>query len=493
MENAQPAHGGPRPPLERVATGVRGLDTVLRGGIPHGSLVLVVGTPGTGKTTLGNQLAYLQAAKGQRAVFTTTMVESHDRMLAHLGGFGFFDPAQVGDGVAYLNVLDALREGTEALGSALRHIVQDEGASLLVMDGTAVIRELAASSLDFRELANQLQAQSVFLGCTTVLLVNRDADVIGDIAAHVDGLITLRQEREGARHVRTLEVVKLRGAHHLGGRHEFAIGPDGIAVFPRLEAGVTLEEREETPPDERVGFGLPALDAMVGGGLLPGSSTLLMGTPGAGKTLTGLHLLVAGAQRGERGLLAGFHERPGRLVRAAASIGLDLASHVESGRIRILWRPPLELSPDAWAWQLLAAVREHRPTRLVVDALTDVERRIADPSRAPDVVAALTGELRSAGVTSLFTAELDTLVGPELRVPLPAISVAMDTLLLLRNSELRSRLQRLVSVLKMRESAFDPAIRSFTIGDQGLAIGEPFTGVAALLTGIPSPVRTEDV
>jgi circadian clock protein KaiC len=143
---------------------------------------------------------------------------------------------------------------------------------------------------------------------------------------------------------------------------------------------------------------------MLGGGLLPGSSTLLMGTPGAGKTLTGLHLVVAGARRGERGLVAGFHESPDRLIRTATGIGLDLGRHVASGLVRILWRPPLELSPDAWVWELLAAVEEHRPTRLVVDALTDVERRIPGPDRPPDFVAALTGALRTAGVTTLVNA-----------------------------------------------------------------------------------------
>ena len=226
---------------------------------------------------------------------------------------------------------------------------------------------------------------------------------------------------------------------------------------------------------------------MLGGGLPPGSSTLLMGTPGAGKTLTGLHLVVAGAQRGEPGLIAGFHEGPERLARTAAGIGLDLGSHVASGLVRILWRAPLELSPDAWAWALLAAVAEHRPRRLLVDALTDVERRIPGQGRPADFVAALTGALRAAGVTALFNAELSTLVGPELRIPLPAVSVALDALVLLRYFEQGSRLQRLVSVLKMRESAFDPTIRELVIGDQGIAVGGPFVGAGALLTGGPVP------
>jgi circadian clock protein KaiC len=349
-----------------------------------------------------------------------------------------------------------------------------------------VVADLA-SRLDFRRLTNLLQAQSAILGCTTVLLINRDPDEIGDVATHADGLIDVRQELIGSRRVRTLQVVKLRGANHLGGRHEFTIGPDGITVFPRLEAALGDTDHGAEPDETRIGTGVPSLDAMLGGGLLPGSSTLLMGTPGAGKTLTGLHLVVAGARRGERGLIAGFHERPQRLIRAAARIGLDLAGAVDSGLVRILWRPPLELSPDAWAWALLDVVAEHRPTRLIVDAITDIERRIPGPDRPPDFIAALTSELRGAGVTALFNAELSTLIGPELRVPLPAVSVALDNMILLRYVELHARLERLISILKVRESAFDPAIRGFVISDQGIAIGEPVSGAAALLTGAPIP------
>ena len=259
-------------------------------------------------------------------------------------------------------------------------------------------------------------------------------------------------------------------------------------LFPRLEAALADAPAPAEPTGARLGFGLAALDAMLGGGLLPGSSTLLMGTPGAGKTLTGLHLVVEGARRGERGLVAGFHESPERLIRTAAGVGLDLGSHVAGGLVRILWRPPLELAPDAWAWEVLAAVAEHRPGRLVVDALTDVERRIPGPDRPPDFVAALAGALRAAGVTALFNAELGTLVGSELRVPLPAVSAALDNLVLLRYFEWGSQVQRLVSVLKARETAFDPTIRDFVIGERGIAVGGPFAGAAALLTGAAAHV-----
>jgi circadian clock protein KaiC len=475
-------NGSRTPPrLAQLPTGVPGLDTVLHGGIPIGSVVLVAGTPGTGKTTLGNQLAHVHAAAGGTAVFATAMAETHDRMLAHLAGFGFFDDRLVGRGVKYLNVLTEVREGIDALGSALLRIVREHQATLVVLDGTTVVADLT-SLLDFRQLVNRLQAQSALLGCTTVLLINRDLNEMSDVATAADGLIELRQELIGSRRARTLQVVKLRGVNHLGGYHEFVIGAGGIVVFPRLEAVRSDGEPPDDLEGERLGFGVPTLDAMLGGGLLPGSSTLLLGTPGAGKTLTGLHFLVEGARRGERGFIAGFHESPRRLIRAAARVGLDIGPFVERGLIRILWRPPLELSADAWAWDLLTAVAADQPVRLVVDAITDVERGLARSDRAPGFVAAFVEALRRAGVTVLVNAELGTLAGPELPVPLPAITTVLDTLILLRSFESGAQLHRLVSVLKERESAFDPVSRSFTIGEQGIAMGERHPGVPVLTT-----------
>jgi circadian clock protein KaiC len=284
-------------------------------------------------------------------------------------------------------------------------------------------------------------------------------------------------------------VAKLRGVGHLTGRHEFAITAEGIVVSPRLEAVVSPHAATGDPRTDRVSIGVPGLDAMLGGGLPAGSSTLLIGNPGAGKTLIGLQFIVAGAERGERGLIAGFHEPPPRLVATAAAIGLDLGRHLDAGLVRILWQLPIDLMPDAWAHTLLATVEEHRPARLFVDSLPDVQQHIRPADRLSDFVTALVTTLRAEGVTSLFAAELDTLVGPELRLPIPTISAAMDNGILLRHVELESRLHRLVSIIKMRQSAADPVIREYVITDQGITVGEPFSRATALLTGSAVPVR----
>ena len=487
-----PEEGLPVDPvrLAPVATGVAGLDRILRGGIPAGSVVLLAGSPGTGKTTLGSQIAFRYAASGGKTVFATVMAESHDRMLMNLSEFEFFDRALAGTRIQYLSLLPALEEaGLDGFLAATRGFMREHDATLLVIDGTTVIEDFAASPIDYRRFIHRLQVQSMLLGWTTLLLTNRRSELLDEIATHVDGLIHMQREPVGARVVRTIEVAKLRGTNHLTGRHEFMITPAGVDVCPRLEAAFADSPPPAEAPGERLSFGVPSLDQMLGGGLLPGSSTLLLGTPGAGKTIMGLHFVTAGAERGERTLIAGLQEAPDRLVATAAGIGLDLRRHVDAGRVRIQWRQPLELSPDAWAWQLLTAVEEHRPTRVLVDTVTDVQRRMFLPERFADFMTALANELRTAGATTLLAAELDTVIGPELSVPIPAVSALLDNAIVLRHFELDSRLQRLISLLKIRQSGFDPTIRAFVIGDKGITVGDVFSGAAALLTGVPVPVR----
>lgn len=471
----------------QLATGVPGLDEVLGGGLPVGRTCLVAGPPGAGKTTLANQLAFGHAAAGGRAVVVTLLAEAHDVMVANLRSFRFFDPVLAGERVTYLSLLNEIeRSGLEGVGDALRRAMRESGATLLVVDGAVVSDGPGPATLDLRRFAQRLQTQAAFLGFTVVLTTVDDAAELRALGAHVDGVVVLTHERVDSRRVRKLEVSKLRGGWHLTGAHEFTISEAGVAVHPRLESLVG-GERSAEDPGGGLRTGVPGLDAMLGGALMPLSSTLLLGTPGAGKTLVGLAFLAEGASQGERGLLVGFHESEADLVSTAAGIGLDLAPHLAAGRLRVLRDSPLEISVDAWAWRLLAVVSEHRPRRVFIDAVTDVARIIASPQRLPGFVTALTNELRMRGVTALIAAEIDAYADDQLSVPVPAASAVMDNGILLRQIELRSEIHRMVSILKARQTRTDPAIREFTIDEKGITVSRPFAATSGLLTGRAVP------
>lgn len=477
------------PELRRLPTRVPGLDTVLGGGLMVGDAYLIAGEPGTGKTTLGNQMAFAHAAAGGTVIFATILTESHDRMLAHLHGFQFADHSLVGERIHYLSLLNALEEaGFDALMQMIFTTVRTQRASLLIIDGTGAARMLAGSDFDYARFMHGLQARTALLGCTSILLASeREADAA---ATHVDGVFQISNEPTKARDARWLRVIKLRGSDYLNGRHEFAIGPSGIVVFPRLEAARSNMEPAWHEPENRLTFGIPGLDAMLAGGLQESSATLILGTPGAGKTLLGLHFLAEGARKGERGLIASFNETQSALASTADRAGMELGQHFDSGRVRVAWRAPLELAPDEWAWQILAVVEEHRSRRLVIDAFSDLVSLFAIPERKSVFAPALANQLRDRGVTTLFLLELDALVGPVLTIPVQNLSATMDNGILLRTVEVGSSLRRMVSVVKERQTGFDPTIREIVIGPHGIEVKDPFDA-NALLTGsaVPSPDR----
>lgn len=478
--------------LARLPTGISGFDAITGGGLPVRRTCLITGVPGAGKTTFGNHLAFAYAASGGQVIVATLLTESHDMLLENLQGFAFFDPALVGDRIRYLSVLTPLMErGPDAMIETLRQEVRTANATLLVIDGTALDDDLALSDVDLRRLAQRLETQSSMLGCTTVLLTATSDNRVHPLWARVNGVVLLTNRLVGSQRVRGVEVVKLRGAHSVNGLHEFAITEAGITVFPRLEALVGASRLAQSA-EHGLGTGVPGLDAMLGGGLMPRSSTLVMGTPGSGKTILGLHFLMEGADRGEPGLLAGFHETADELATTAERIGLDLRRHIDSGLIRVLWNAPLELSADDWAWQVLHEVAQQAPSRTYIDAMTDVHRIITAAERMPLFVTALVNELRNRGTTVLIAAEIDEYADDTLSIPIPAASAAMDNCILLRHVEIRGEWRRVVGVPKVRQAVTDSSIRDVQITDSGMTIAHPILAAADLLTGRATPVSEPD-
>jgi circadian clock protein KaiC len=226
-----------------------------------------------------------------------------------------------------------------------------------------------------------------------------------------------------------------------------------------------------------------ALDEMVGGGLRTGSTTLVLGPTGTGKTLLGLSFLAAGMRQGDRAIYAGFYEAPPRVVAGGNNIGLQLRRHVDAGLLHIDWQAPVEVSLDLWGHRVLAAVHEHRPTRLFLDGFNALQDSAAYPARLSAFLTAFLNELRSLGVTTFMSVEVHPIVGPGVDVPVSGISPMVENTILLRYVEVRSHLFRLIAVLKVRGSEHQTAMREFRITSRGLEVAATFESAEAILTG----------
>ncbi|MGY2049430.1 RAD55 family ATPase [Methylobacterium sp. JK268] len=461
--------------LERVPTGIAGLDEILGGGLFEGGVYIVQGTPGSGKTIFANQVCFTHAAAaGGRVLYVTLLAESHARMLAHIAGLSFFDAAAIPDRLTYLSAFRILQEeGLAGLLSLLRREAGEREASLLVLDGVMAAEESADSTFAFKKFIHELQTQAAASGATVLLLTSAGSGAEMVAAEHtmVDGLIELSSRLCGRRAERDLEVRKFRGSGFLRGRHVFRITDAGVAVFPRTEARLREPSRRDHVQGPKASLGVPALDRMLDGGLPPHSTTLLAGPCGIGKTTLGLQFLGAAD---EPGLLVGFHESAAALATKAAVLGLPAAEPLAAGAIRVMWQPTTEGLIDEVCERLLADVRNRGVRRVFLDGLDAMGRLAEDEDRIIRIVAALTAELRALDVTSIVTMETD-LTGHVAGLPLSGVSLRgasaiTENILLMRFVEQRSLLHRMVSVIKARDSAIDQRLRCFSIRPGGLAV-----------------------
>ncbi|HEX2922447.1 MAG TPA: ATPase domain-containing protein, partial [Chloroflexota bacterium] len=367
-----------------------------------------------------------------------------------------------------------------------RMLALEHRATLVCIDGISTLKSAAPSPLDFRRFIFDLNAHLRSLGATTIMLgpwVEWEASE--PELAVAEGIMTTGLVTGDRRAERYLEVMKLRGSGYLTGRHSMVIGDDGITLFPRLETTLVAEGIAQPPAVwTRVGTGSDGLDQMLRGGLPSGSVTLVGGVAGAGKTVMGLSFLADGLVHGERGVYVGLDEAPSRLLTKAESLGLHLRQGAEDGTLSIHWVPSLELIPDRVVWQILDLVDQLEAKRLVIDGLDGILSGMAGSPRAKSLVTALMTALRARGVTTIATHDLPRATGLAADESYERLGAAMDNVVTLQYVELRSELHRLISILKVRESDFDPSIREFTISEGGLRVADTFGSAEAVLTGI---------
>ena len=494
---------------EVTQTGVPHLDEVLGGGLPVGSLVLVMGLPGSGKTTLASQIAFSAARSGKRVLILTALSESTDKLIDHLRGFSFFDPTLIGEPVQFLSLQQVLGEGL----AATRKLVVDEArrwrADLILLDGFRGMRHVDAEPQAAREFLYDLGTTLGTLGTTLVVTSEtdpRDPTFFPETTT-ADVILGLHYTLLGVRQHREIEVIKARGRAPLPGLHTLSLSADGASVYPQLEervahdvlgADAQTQGAAPLPPTgavalplphiERTRFDLPELDEMLAGGIPRGTCTLLAGSLGTGKTYLALAYALAAVRAGEPTVFLGFRESRAQLAQAAApfAFGAEFARALEpGGGLLLLDIPPIKLNPDVLGDRLFNELDRTGARRLIIDSIAELERvllRSGDTGRLEDYLAALLLALRSRHVTSLMLKETDKAVAPTLDFSVDVLSVLAENVLLLQQVPFQGQLHRILSILKLRFSDHDPSLREFEIkSPQGIRmLGRAESGLGVL-------------
>ncbi len=486
---------GPRRPIE--PTGIPNLDQVLGGGLPRGALAIIVGPPGSGKTTLANQMAFAAAQNGRRAMVLAALSEPTSKLIAHLRAFDFYDDELVGDEIQFISLQQFLSGGLQATSAEMVAAVRRAQATFVVLDGFRGVRGADMDPQAARQFLYDVGTTLSILGATTIITSEADPrdPAFFPEATTADVIIGLHFDIVGVRQRRRVEIIKMRGAAPLGGLHGMALGQSGIIVHPRLESKINQTAYAPQPdslgeviedlavalgdPEARVSFGLPVLDALLNGGLTPGTSTMVMGSLGTGKTLLGLHFALEGTRQGEPTVFLGFRESYHQLLLKTYPFVLGQALRAAlapEGPLTLLRWPPVELNADTLANELLETLDRTNAKRLVVDSITELERAAmesGDPRRVENYMAAMVEALHRRKVTALFIREIPSSgVNPDFSSE--PVAILAENMLVLRQEELQGRLRRVLFVQKMRFSAHDATIvREFTIqAPEGIRVQE---------------------
>lgn len=465
--------------LKRISTDIEGLDLVLNGGLEPGAVVVVAGTPGSGKTILAQQICFNKATAEHRCVYYTTMSEPHSKLISHLEDFAFFDRAALGPKVEYIHLGDFLQnvrqDGLEPLISEIVGKTLDEKPAIVAIDSTKMLADFADGP-ELRRALYDLTGRLSRSG-TVLLLVGEytpqelRSEVVFSLA---DGIIQLEYEAREPIDRRWLRIIKMRGTSHRSGKHTFRIGQAGIEVFPRIE---TLIPAAEAPLSGQVPSGIPGLDDLMGGGARRGDASLVTGPSGVGKTIFGLRWLVEGMEQGENCLYVTFQDTAAQLVSLAGSFGWNLAAYRDCGQLVMFYVPLGDLDLDALATSARSQIARHPIGRIVIDSLSELAFAAREQERFPAYMRSLVGLVRASGSSLLITSETSTngLLGHSLE----ELLFLFDNVIDLRYIEEDSQIGRAAQVAKVRSRAHAMTLNSATITARGLEIG----GVLHKVTG----------
>jgi circadian clock protein KaiC len=477
-----------------LSSGVPGLDDVLGGGLEPHRLYLVEGTPGAGKTTIALQFLLEGARQGESVLYVTlseTETELRGVAASHgwdLSAIRMREMLPTQDSLQPEEQYTMFHPSEVELSETTLRILSDVEAlkpSRIVFDSLSELRLLSGSSLRYRRQILALKQFFAGRQCTVLLLDDMTATEhdlqVQSIAHAVLRLEQSHSDYGSAR--RRLLVVKYRGQAFRGGYHDYKIQRGGLQVFPRLVAAEHSRDMVLT----KLPSGIHALDALLGGGLEKGTSTLFVGAPGTGKSSVAVQFAIAAAERGENAAMFIFDESVNTLRTRCAGLGMRIDPYLDSGRIRIKQVDPAELSPGELVHEIRLAVTEHGASVIVIDSLNGYLNAMPDERFLIVQLHELLTYLGQSGVATLLVGAQHGLIGMQMQTPVDASYLA-DAVVLLRYFESEGEVRQAISVLKKRGGAHERSIRAFSMDSGGLNVGEPLRHFRGILTGVPVPI-----
>ena len=480
----------------KASSGIPGLDSVLSGGFPRNRLYLIQGDPGVGKTTLGLQFLLEGLKHGETGLYVT-LSETIEELKAvgashkwNLDGLPMFELAT--EGLIKPDMPNTLFHPSEVelqeTTESMLEMVEKLRPSRIVIDSLSELRLLARDPLRYRRQILWLKQFFAGRNCTVLLMDDRTAeDSHNHLQSVAHGVLFLEQLSPlyGAER-RRLRCLKMRGIRFRGGYHDFNIMTGGIQVFPRLIAA----EHHDAFPNDVVASGVGEIDTMLGGGLERGTSTLIIGPAGAGKSVLACQYAFAAAERGHPASLYIFDESLSTLYLRTASLGIDLPGFVKKGLIKVHQIDPAEMPPGEFVHHVRQSVENEKTRVIVIDSLNGYLNSMPEENFLTVQLHELLSYLRHHGILTMMVVSQQGIMGSNMNAPVD-VSYLADTVLLLRYFEAAGEIRKAISVLKKRSGRHETTIRELRIGPVGVRVSGPLKEFQGIFSGVPTYTGTK--